>query len=142
VIKNRVGRLERAFNVVADDPLEGVTVKRMLPLFHGSRSIDEAPPRIIRALTYMAVVDLARVLRRAQWESASDADRAEALEQRRAWGLPPEGLPTAADLVELGRKDGLSAAICKRLSRELPGLLAAPDPDAGEAVPGHELPPP
>jgi hypothetical protein len=133
--------IERGLNLVSDDPFENVTVKTMLPLINGQRDISEAPDRVIRAVTYLGIVDLARTLNRATWESATDDERSEAAQARRDWGLPPEGDVSVDDLLKIGHQEGLSAAILKRLKRELPPLLAAPDPDQCEAVRGGELPP-
>jgi hypothetical protein len=44
----------------------------------GQRDIDNASPRIERALMCLAIVDLGYTLRQAMWPNATDDDRAEA----------------------------------------------------------------
>jgi hypothetical protein len=138
--RNRLVGIEKTLNVVSDDPFENVTIRTMLPLFHGARTLDEAPARVIRALGYMAVIQLAHTLNRATWASATDDERAEAARARNDWGLT-EGAVSVDMLLELAEREGLTKAIVRRLRRELPPLLSAPDPDQSEAVPGHDLPP-
>jgi hypothetical protein len=47
-----------------------VTVRTLLPLLNHQRDLDEAPGRVLRALDYLSFIDLAQVVRRAQWPSA------------------------------------------------------------------------